>query len=141
MNQGNSADDALPMSIRLLVQRVNPDNSLTYGRLRDHVNGNASPLAIGATSPPLILIHVIRCPMGSAGCRRSSSVTVITDGGQNIAEYDTQRQHRLRQQQRGITHHRDVGQLRRPHRRPRLGRRDLADQPQESGGTVTVTWN
>ena len=81
-NIGNAAVNASFYDY-VLVQRVNPDNSLTYIASGD-VNGN-NTLAAGATSGAQSFNFTL--PDGSPGVG-NFVVTLTTDNGQSVPEYD-----------------------------------------------------
>ena len=82
-NQGDGAVSGSYLDY-VLVQRVNPDNSLTY-IASGFVNG-ASPLAAGATSAQQSFPFTL--PDGAAGVG-NFRVNVTTDYYQTIPEYDS----------------------------------------------------
>ncbi len=81
-NQGDAAVSAA-FNDYVLVQRVNPDNSLT-NITSGNVSGNAS-LAVGATSAQQEFSFTL--PDGPAGTG-NFQITVTTDSGQTVKEYD-----------------------------------------------------
>ncbi len=81
-NQGNAAVNT-SFYDNVLVQRVNADNSLTY-ITSGNVNGN-STLAAGATSAQQSF--TFNLPNGASGVG-NFRVTVVTDNGQSVKEYD-----------------------------------------------------
>ena len=83
MNQGDGTASGTYLDY-VLVQRVNPDNSLTY-IASGSVNG-PNPLAAGATGAQESF--AFRLPDGAAGVG-NFRVTVTTDSNQAIPEYDS----------------------------------------------------
>ena len=107
-NDENQGDAAVTSAFNdsVLVQRVNPDNSLTYITSGD-VSGDPS-LAIGAISAPQQFLFTL--PDGPAGTG-NFQVTVTTDSGKTVKEYDSNGSPAYSNNSAGITTDLDTREL------------------------------